>query len=82
MGTTMTEPDTEIERAAKNGARLALSLGARIFLYRDLAGHPVFRSIHPAGLDEGLELLETFEPPKREVAFDSALPSAAPPPST
>ncbi len=74
----MTEPDTEIQRAAKNGARLA-----RIFLYRNLAGHPVFRSIHPAGSDEGLELLDTFEPPERDAAFDSTLlPSAAPPPST
>jgi hypothetical protein len=57
---------------SKNAARLALSLGVRIFLYRDLAGRPVFRPIHPAGPDEHLELIKTFDPPKMRPAFDSA----------
>ncbi len=77
----MTEPDTEIQRATKNAEQMARSLGVRIFLYQDLTGRPVFRPIHPARADEHLKLIKTFEPPRKEIAFDHALP-ATPPVST
>ncbi len=69
----MTAP-TDIENAAKNGRALALSLGVRVFLYRDMTGRIAFKTIHPALPDEHLELIETFEAQPARTVFDQSLP--------
>jgi hypothetical protein len=71
----MTEVATEMERATTNAEQMAHSLGVRVFLYRDLTGRPVFRTMHPAGRDEHLELIRTFEPPA-PTKYEGALPSS------
>ncbi len=77
----MTAP-TELENATKNGRALALSLGVRIFLYQDMAGRIVFKTIHPALPDEHLELIETFEAPPTRTVFDQSLPPTPAPPES
>ena len=76
----MTGPPTQIEVARKHARQLADNLRVRIFLYKDLAGSLIFRSIHPAKADEDLELIETFEPPPARGVFDQSLPPAPPSP--
>jgi len=74
----MTDLPTEMQRAIKNAEGMAFSVGVRVFLYQDKEGSPVYRLILPALPDEDLQLVETFEPPKRTV-YDSALPPSAQP---
>lgn len=72
---------TDIADAIKHAGELALSLGVRMFLYRDATGRPVYHAILPADPSKkDLELVQTFEPPERTV-YDSVLPEGAPPAS-
>ncbi len=63
----------DFEYAAKKASGLAYCLGVRAFLYRDATGYPVYRVIQPADWDEGLELVQTFEPPPRTI-YEGQLP--------
>ncbi len=77
----MTDLPTEIERALVNAKQMAHSLGTWVYLYQDLTGKPVFRPIHPARPEEHLVLIQTFEPPRKEIPFDHSLPPAVTPTS-